>query len=135
LATTKIREAVRRVYTTCCDTLWFRFGSLSVLANSIALKPRNDQDGELPVIFRIIGPDAWKKGKENEEKPKMSFSVQFKWFWTMPFRINKEYMKPMPLLFLLQKIARSFLSSKKDLRITTNKPFGRRNCLVKLGLF
>jgi hypothetical protein len=53
LATTKIREgsSIRQVYTTCCYTLWFRFGSLSVLANSIALKPRDDQDGELPVIF------------------------------------------------------------------------------------
>lgn len=100
MATTKIREGstIRQVYTTCCYTPLFRFGSLSVLANSNALKPSEGQAGELPVTFRIIGRDAWKKGKENVEKPKMSFSVPFKWFWTMPFRIRKEHMEPMPLV-------------------------------------
>jgi hypothetical protein len=99
LATTKIREgsSMRQVYTTCCYTPLFRFGNLSVLANSNTLKPSEGQDEELPVSFRIIGRDAWKQGKESAEKPIMSFSVPFKWFWTMPFRINKEYMQPMPL--------------------------------------
>jgi hypothetical protein len=99
LATAKIREGsnIRQVYTTCCYTPLFRFGTFSVLANSNILKPSESKDGELPVTFRIIGRDAWKKGKENAEKPKMSFSVPFKWFWTMPFRINKEHMEPMPM--------------------------------------
>ncbi|KAG7357119.1 hypothetical protein IV203_001807 [Nitzschia inconspicua] len=99
LATAKIREgsSMRQVYTTCCYTPMFRFGNLSVLANSNALVLREEHDEELQVTFRIIGRDSWKKGKENTDKPKMSFSVPLKWFWTMPFRINKEYMQPMPL--------------------------------------
>ena len=97
LATTKIRESspMRQVYTTCCYTPMFRFGNLSVLANSNTLVPSEGQ--ELPVTFRIIGRDAWKKGKDDAEKPKMSFSVPFKWFWTMCFRLKKDHMEPMPL--------------------------------------
>jgi hypothetical protein len=99
LAVTKIREgsSIRQVYATCCYTPMFRFGSMSVLANPTIMEPSEDNGGELPVTFRIIGRDAWKNGKCNTDKPKMSFSVPFKWFWTMPFRLNKEFMEPMPL--------------------------------------
>lgn len=101
LATVKIREAsvMRQLYSTCCYTPMFRFGNLGVLANSSILEPTDSesQDTELPVSFRIIGRDAWREDKEGARKPKMSSSVPFKWFWTMPFRINKGYMEPMPL--------------------------------------
>ncbi|KAL3906012.1 MAG: hypothetical protein SGARI_004194 [Bacillariaceae sp.] len=53
--------------------------------------------GDVPVTFRIIGRDAWKKGRDDTKKPPMSFSVPFKWFWTMSFRVNKDLMDPMPL--------------------------------------
>mmetsp|Transcript_6484 Transcript_6484/g.11927 ORF Transcript_6484/g.11927 Transcript_6484/m.11927 type:complete len:217 (+) Transcript_6484:75-725(+) len=98
LATAKVRDSssMRLVYTTCCYTPMFRFGALSVLVNSNLMVPEEDQNN-LPVTFRIIGRDAWKNGKAEAFKPSMSFSVPFKWFWTMPFRINKEYMEPMPL--------------------------------------
>jgi hypothetical protein len=97
LATVKIRDKspMRQVYTTCCYTPFFRFGNLSVLMNSDILVVPEGQ-GEVPVTFRIIGRDAWKKGKDDAKKPNMSFSVPFKWFWTMPFRVNKELMQPMP---------------------------------------
>lgn len=100
LATAKIRESssMRQVFTTCCYTPVFRFGSLSVLANTDILVPMDDEKVDLPTSFRIIGRDAWRKGKDGAlSKPKMSTSVPFKWFWTMPFRINKEYMEPMPM--------------------------------------
>lgn len=100
LTTVKIREKspMRQVYSTCCYTPMFRFGNSSVLMNTDTMEPYEDQQGEVPVTFRIIGRDAWKNGKVAEvKKPSMSYSVPFKWFWTMPFRINKEYMEPMPI--------------------------------------
>jgi hypothetical protein len=100
LATAKIRDnsAIRQVYSSCCYTPMFRCGGMSMLVNSNLLVPEDDQNiDDLPVTFRIIGRDAWKKGKDDtKEKPRMSFSVPFKWFWTMPGRIHKEYMEPKP---------------------------------------
>mmetsp|Transcript_18103 Transcript_18103/g.43807 ORF Transcript_18103/g.43807 Transcript_18103/m.43807 type:complete len:239 (+) Transcript_18103:278-994(+) len=105
LTTVKIRpnSPVRQVYTTCCNTPLFRFGGMSVLVNTNTLVPLVDEystgPAELPpVTFRIIGRDAWKTGLiSDQEKPKTSWSVPFKWFWTMPFRLHSALMEPMPL--------------------------------------
>jgi hypothetical protein len=81
----------------------FRIGGMSMLANSnILVREEEDQTmGDLPITFRIISRDAWKNGKDDTiERPSMSFSVPFKWFWTMPFRINKNYMDPKPFEFV-----------------------------------
>jgi Family of unknown function (DUF6151) len=107
LTTVRIREKsnVRQVYATCCNTPMFRFGEMSVLLNSSSIVPADNQDnGEtvksfssLPVTFRIIGRDSWKTGRLETSKPSISSSVPLKWFWTMPFRIRKAYMEPMPM--------------------------------------
>jgi hypothetical protein len=61
-------------------------------SNLIAEETRQSID------FRIIGRQAWKKGVDDTmKKPKMSWSVPFKWFWTMPKRLHKELMEPSPL--------------------------------------
>ena len=100
LATTKIRDnsPIRQVYSSCCQTPMFRCGGMSMLVNSNLLVPEDEQDiDDLPVTFRIIGRDSWKKGRDDTiKKPSMSFSVPFKWFWTMPGRIHKDYMEPKP---------------------------------------
>ena len=56
------KSIMRQVYTTCCFTPMFRFGSLSVLTNSDTMVPSPGQ-GELPITFRIIGrvPGKWGK--------------------------------------------------------------------------
>lgn len=107
LATAIIREnsKIRQVYSTCCNTPMFRFGQMSVLMNSSVVLPAASQDeggafesfSSLPVTFRIIGRDAWKTGRVETSKPSMSSSVPLKWFWTIPFRIRKAYMEPMPM--------------------------------------
>jgi Family of unknown function (DUF6151) len=108
LTTAKIRtnSNVRQVYTTCCHTPMFRFGGMSVLANTNTLAVPSTTSGSetpqpdlpLPVTFRIIGRDAWKVGvNPSQSKPSMSWSVPFKWFYTMPFRIRSNLMEPMPL--------------------------------------
>lgn len=99
LTAVKIRESspIRQVYSTCCYTPFFRFGSMSVLMNSQIMNP-DESSVDLPVTFRIIGRDSWKKGIDSDQsRPAMSYSVPFKWFWTMPFRIRRAHMEPMPL--------------------------------------
>jgi hypothetical protein len=108
LTTTKIRgnSKIRHVHSTCCGTPMFRCGEMSVLLNSNSIidqagKRDNGEEvqsfSSLPVTFRIIGRDAWKIGRMETAAPKMSSSVPFRWFYTMPFHIHKSYMEPMPL--------------------------------------
>lgn len=101
LTVCKIRDKsiIRQVYSTCCYTPMFRFGEMSLLVNTNVMVPQEGTDSALPpVTFRIIGRDAWKTGlKTDMVRPGMSSSVPFKWFWTMPFRIRKSLMEPMPM--------------------------------------
>lgn len=108
LATAKIREksSIRQVYTTCCHTPMFRFGSMSALVNSHILVANDEQHhgiineedkNGLPIEFRVIGRQAWKMTGDDNTKPRMSSSVPLRWFWTMPFRIHKNLMEPMPM--------------------------------------
>lgn len=72
-------------------TIGKSFGS--AMLNS-ALIPKDDQKNE--VKYRIIGRQAL-KGEKNSKKPKMSYSVPFGWFFTMPKRIQKDRSRPMPI--------------------------------------
>jgi hypothetical protein len=81
---------MRQVYCGNCHTPIFRFGAMSVLMNTNLIQ---EEDQVPEVRFRIIGRDSLK----GPDKPKMSWSVPFSWFWVMPKRIKKELMTPMPL--------------------------------------
>jgi hypothetical protein len=56
------------------------------------------EEKKVDIDFRIVGRQAWEKGTdETVPKPNMSWSVPFKWFWTMPKWIKKDLMEPMPM--------------------------------------
>lgn len=97
LETCKIREGSlqHRVYSKCCYTPMFTIGKGmgSAMLNS-ALIPEKDQHND--IMYRIIGRQAL-KGDGSVEKPKMSFSVPFSWFFTMPRRVKKERSTPSPI--------------------------------------
>jgi hypothetical protein len=62
-----------------------------------------EERSKIPVDFRIIGRDSWKQQQkqgssmmEQPQKPSMSWSVPFRWFWVMPQHIRKDLMGPLP---------------------------------------
>ena len=100
LTTCKIRDTspVKQVYTTCCYTPMFRFGSMSVLLNT-NLVDDSDKVNLPDVKFRIMGRQALTPPASDGsfKKPNISWSIPvFSWLWTMPKRINKDLMTPMP---------------------------------------
>lgn len=114
LTTVKIREKsiMRQVHTTCCQTPMFRFGQMSALVNSHVLVPVAPEGvagdavvddkankNTIPIQFRIVGRQGWKQGANSDlPKPQISYSIPFfRWLWTMPFRIDKKLMEPMPM--------------------------------------
>lgn len=94
LVVCKIRESsgIRRVYAGCCHTPLFSIGEMSCLLNTNLI----DDSKKADVRFRIIGRNAL-HGEEGVPRPSISWSVPFSWFWTMPKRINKDKMQPMPV--------------------------------------
>lgn len=70
--------------------------------NSNLIPP--ETKAQLPIEFRIIGRNAWKDTKDAgstseqalEKRPKINWSVPFRWFWTMFPRVKKDLMTPMP---------------------------------------
>ena len=117
LTTTLIRpkSPIRQVYASCCHTPLLRWGSMSVVSGASSedfllvshhLKPSHrcfwsqlmnsnliPNDSQPPVEFRIIGRQAW---KDEKNRPGMSFSVPFRWFWTMPRRVRPELRQRTP---------------------------------------
>ena len=104
LTTCKIRDTspVKQVYSKCCYTPMFRFGSMSVLLNTNLVTEddnSSDKPTKLPdVKFRIMGRQALTPTTTTNPKPSnISWSIPiFSWLWTMSKRINKELMTPMP---------------------------------------
>jgi hypothetical protein len=93
------KSPIQRIYTTCCHTPICTIGpSGAAIVNTHLL-----HDPLPDVQFRIIGRQALlssndgKNNKEQSPAPKMSWSVPFSWFWTMPGRIQKDKSSPAPL--------------------------------------
>lgn len=84
-----------RTYCKSCYTPLYSIGQGmgAALLNSNLLSA-DDQTNE--VKFRIIGRNAL-KGDGSEKKPRMSWSVPFGWFFTMPKRVrSKKGVEPEP---------------------------------------
>ena len=104
LTTCKIRPTspIKQVYSTCCYTPIFRFGSMSVLMNTHIMEPPKQHSlTELPdVKFRIMGRQSLPGSDQvdrQEKKPNISWSIPvFSWLWTMSKRVKAELMVPMP---------------------------------------
>uniref|UniRef100_A0A7R9ZJC1 Uncharacterized protein n=1 Tax=Pseudictyota dubia TaxID=2749911 RepID=A0A7R9ZJC1_9STRA len=82
---------INRIYSTCCHTPMFTISPNASLLNTNLIK---QDEQKPPVKFRIIGRNSL-SGEPN--KPRISWSVPFAWFWTMPKRINADLMKPAPV--------------------------------------
>lgn len=90
LETCMIREKspYHRTYCKSCYTPLYSIGqgTGAALLNS-ALLSTEDQTNDIK--FRIIGRQAL-KGDGTTKKPRMSWSVPFSWFFTMPKRVNSK---------------------------------------------
>ena len=90
LETCMIREKspYHRTYCKSCYTPLYSIGqgTGAALLNS-ALLSTEDQTNDIK--FRIIGRQAL-KGDGTRKKPRMSWSVPFSWFFTMPKRVNSK---------------------------------------------
>lgn len=98
IATSIIRKGskINRFYASCCYTPLFSIGSSGAALLNSHLIP--DDDVNKPdVRFRIIGRNALVNQDHVADRPRMSWSVPLAWFWTMPGRLRKERVTPMPL--------------------------------------
>ena len=96
LETCIIREKspIHRTYAKCCYTPLFSTGNTgAALLNSTLI---SEEDQMCEVKYRIIGRQAL-KGDGSVDKPPMSFSVPFGWFFNMPKRCRKDKALPSPV--------------------------------------
>jgi len=97
ISTSVIRKGskINRFYTSCCYTPLFSIGSSGAALLNSHLIP--DDSNKPEVRFRIIDRNSLLNKDHVADRPSMSWSVPLAWIWTMPGRIRKERVTPMPL--------------------------------------